>query len=128
MIGAGKSKMRLMLCEEETKKQTESIRSVLAKTIHQVCTGSVGRKWDPSSPQGKILGALSWCTSSIKKCIIIDFIPNESRVFDYFLVTGLIELPKQLHLTISNSDVCFVVFIVVEILFFAVYSLILMLF
>ena len=61
MIGAGKCKMRLLLCEEKTRKQIESVRSVLNETIHQMCSGMGGGKWDPSSPHGKILGALCWC-------------------------------------------------------------------
>ena len=62
MIGAGKSKMRLLLCEAQTRKQIEAVRSVITKTIHQKCLGGVGAgRWDPNSAQGRILGALGLC-------------------------------------------------------------------
>ena len=67
MVGAGKSKLRLLLCEEKTRGQIESIRSVLAKTIQEKCAGIGGRKWDLQSAHGKILGALGWCIVSDKE-------------------------------------------------------------
>ena len=65
MVGAGKTKLRLLLCEEKTRGQIESVRSVLAKTIQEKCAGG-GGKWDLQSPHGKILGALGWCIVSDK--------------------------------------------------------------
>lgn len=59
MIGSGKSKMRLLLCDEETRRQISAVRSVLTRTIQQKCTK--GRKWELESGEGKILGALAWC-------------------------------------------------------------------
>ena len=67
MIGAGKTKLRLFLCEEKTRSQIESIRSVLTKTIQEKCAGIGGAKWDLQSPHGKILGALGWCIVSDKE-------------------------------------------------------------
>ena len=66
MLGAGKNKLRLFLCEEKTRGQIESIRSVLTKTIQEKCAGIGGAKWDLQSPHGKILGALGWCIVSEK--------------------------------------------------------------
>ena len=66
MLGAGKTKLRLLLCEEKTRVQIEFIRSVLSQTIQEKCAGIGGAKWDLKSPHGKILGALGWCIVSEK--------------------------------------------------------------
>ena len=64
MIGSGKTKLRLLLCEDKTRYQIESIRSVLNKTIQEKCAGIGGVRWDLKSEHGKILGALGWCIVS----------------------------------------------------------------